>query len=119
MDFDINKIFLIIIIKKVYLRHIEKDETDYNNKIFNKEYSNFIPSNTNNNLCISIKNVYNSNNTSSKKINDAMNVLMEKIGTKNNIRNQSNNMNSKSISSKSISLDFAYINNVKIEQSKL
>ena len=48
-----------------------------------------------------------------------MNVLMEKIGTKNNIRNQSNNMNSKSISSKSISLDFAYINNVKIEQSKL
>ena len=48
-----------------------------------------------------------------------MNVLMEKIGTKNNIRNKSNNINSNRISSKSISLGFAYSNNVKIEQSKL
>ncbi len=68
---------------------------------------------------IKIKSVYNSNNTSNKKINDVMNVLMEKIGTKNNFRNKSNNINSKRISSKSISLGFAYSNNVKIEQSKL
>ena len=105
--------------KKDYLRHIEKDDTDYNNKISNKEYSNFISSNTNNNLSISNKNVYKSNNSSNKKINDAMNVLMEKTGTKNSITNQNNNINSKSISSKSISHDFAYINNVKIEPSKL
>ena len=48
-----------------------------------------------------------------------MNVLMEKTGTKNSMTNQNNNINSKSISSKSISHDFAYINNVKIEPSKL
>ena len=120
--------------KNDYLRH--NNENGYNiisNNNNNTEYPNFSSSNNNNND-ISISQKYVNKSTSSrqvenKKINDAMNILMEKTKTKNNEpslttnyninSNINNNINeNKSISSKDISRDFAFINNVKIDPSR-
>ena len=105
--------------KNDYLRHTEND-IDYN-KISNKGFSNLNSSNTINNLTISNKNINKSNNTSrkSEKINNAMNILMNKSRSKNSEVNKNNIVNNKTISSKNISHDFAYINNVKVEPSNL
>jgi len=120
--------------KNDYLRH--NNENGYNiisNNNNNTEYPNFSSSNNNNND-ISISQKYVNKSTSSrqvenKKINDAMNILMEKTKTKNNEpslttnyninSNINNNINeNKSISSKDISRDFAFINNVKIDPGR-
>ena len=100
--------------KNDFLRHKE-----YDNKLLTKnEYPNYDSSNINNNISISQK-IINKSNTSrhneNKKINDAMNILMEK--TEKNV--SSNIKNNKSISSRDISHDFAFINNVRIEPSRL
>ena len=55
-----------------------------------------------------------SNQEENTKINDAMNVLLEKDKSEEN-----KNINNKSISSKDISHDFAFINNVRIEPRKI
>ena len=100
---------------------LRQTENDYN-KLSNNEYPNFNTSNTNN-ISISQKQLYKSNTSrisENNKINDAMNILMDKTRTKNNENNLNSNIkNNKSISSKDISHDFAYINNVKVEPSRL
>ena len=48
-----------------------------------------------------------------------MNILMNKSRSKNSEVNKNNIVNNKTISSKNISHDFAYINNVKVEPSNL
>ena len=85
----------------------------------NNEVKNFSLSNNNNNIDNSNKIMNKSRTTRSNqeentKINDAMNVLLEKDKSEEN-----KNINNKSISSKDISHDFAYINNVRIEPSKI
>jgi len=109
--------------KNDYLRHNINDYNKTSNN--NNEYPNFNTSISNkmNNLNISNKYINKSNQTENdNKINNAMNILMEKSKSKidNTERsNINNNKNNKSISSKDISHDFAFINNVRIEPSKL
>ena len=107
----------------------KNDFLRYNLNNYNKTYNNEYPyfaSNINNNANLNInpKNINNKSNTTyqteNNKINDAMNVLMDKTRTNNDDINKINVIkNNKSISSKDISHDFAFINNVKIEPSKL
>ena len=118
--------------KNNYLRNTDYkyDNNNLNsNSNNNNEYHNFTTSN-NNNLSFSNKIINKSKSIKqdeNKKINEAMNILMEKSSNKNietnlsnNISNKmNNNINNKSISSKDISNDYAFINNVRIEPSKL
>ena len=113
--------------KNNYLRNSDY-KYDYNNinSNNNNDYPNFTSSN-NNNLSFSNKIINKSKSIKqeeNKKINEAMNVLMEKTKNKNTETNLSNNINNninnnKSISSKDISHDYAFINNVRIEPNKL
>jgi hypothetical protein len=109
--------------KNDFLRHNINDYNKTSN--MNSEYPNFNTSisNKNNNLNISNKYINQSNQTEkNNKINNAMNILMDRPKSKINNTDRSNiknNKNNKSISSKDISHDFAFINNVRIEPSKL
>ena len=101
-----------------YLRHNSNDFNKFSNQN-NNEFNNFSSSNNDNNINSSNKIINKSRITSSKqeentKINEAMNVLLEKDKSEEN-----KHINNKSISSKDISHDFAFINNVRIEPSKL
>ena len=84
----------------------------------NNEFKNFSSSNNNNidnsNKIMNKSRTTRSNQEENTKINDAMNVLLEKDKSEEN-----KNINNKSISSKDISHDFAFINNVRIEPSKI
>ena len=109
--------------KNDFLRHNINDYNKTSN--INNEYPNFNTSisNKNDNLNISNKYINQSNQTEkNNKINNAMNILMDRPKSKINNTDRSNiknNKNNKSISSKDISHDFAFINNVRIEPSKL
>ena len=108
--------------KNDYLRHNINDYNKTSNN--NNEYPNFNTSISNKMNNLNISNKYNKSNLteSNNKINNAMNILMEKSKSKidNTDRsNINNNKNNKSISSKDISHDFAFINNVRVEPSKL
>ena len=83
----------------------------------NNEFKNFSSSNNNidnSNKIMNKSRTTRSNQEENTKINDAMNVLLEKDKSEEN-----KNINNKSISSKDISHDFAFINNVRIEPSKI
>lgn len=127
---------------KPYLtkKNYENDFLRYNGNEYDKnfkndnEYKNISSNHSNNNNYLSQSNkMMNKSRTSKKeensKINEAMNILMQKDKDKseyrethlsNNAQNKNNiNINNKSISSKDISHDFAYINNERIEPSKI
>ena len=117
---ELIKPFLTNKNNKDYLRHNGNDFdfgklSQQNKSQQNNEYQKFSLSNNNSNSkkIMNKSKITQSSQEENTKINEAMNVLLEKDKSEDKI------IKNKSISSKDISHDFAYINNERIEPSKL